>query len=131
VLFVSLGELRIDDSQGQVQQKEGSNEDQGQEVQKDDVSVGLLHLLLDITPSFKGHRLEHTQQGVHYVVEVGDSKVWVLVGSAAEVTTWTFNASAKWLIRGMHLSCLDAHAPFHQIARHQVGSSNGEDGEEE
>lgn len=52
-LFVmGLCELRVDNSQGQIKQKESSTKHEGHEEYPDDVSEALLHVSLDITPSF-------------------------------------------------------------------------------
>lgn len=130
MVLVGLSELRVDDCHRQVEQEEGADEDQRQEVEEDGISVGFLHLLLYIAPALQGHRLENAQQRVHHVIEVGYTEVWVLVGSAAEVAAWTLYSSAQWLVDWLHHAGLDAHAPFHEVTRHKVGSCNGKNGEE-
>ena len=52
LLLVSLSELGVDNSQCQVQQEESSNEHQWEEVAEDPRRERLLHLSLDVTPSF-------------------------------------------------------------------------------
>lgn len=59
MFFMSFGELRVDDGKCQIQQEEGTDEDQSHEVDPDVVVVSLLKLFLDITPSFKGCGLEY------------------------------------------------------------------------
>ena len=107
LLLVCLCELGVDNSQGQVQKEESSNEHQGQEVAKDPRRERLLHLSLDITPSFQCDRLENTQERIAHIVKVGDTIVGVLVGLAAEVATWALVIVSAQNLVSMDLSVLD------------------------
>mmetsp|Transcript_20713 Transcript_20713/g.31745 ORF Transcript_20713/g.31745 Transcript_20713/m.31745 type:complete len:296 (+) Transcript_20713:6339-7226(+) len=130
LLFMSLSEFGIDNCQGQVQQEEGADEDEGHEVDEDDVAESLLHLPLDVTPPLQGHALEHLQQRVEQVVEVGDSEVRVIVRFATEIASWALVGSANQFI-GVHLSSLDRNATVLQDTSEQLATTNGEDDEEE
>jgi hypothetical protein len=55
LLVMRLRKLGVDDGKSQIQQKEGTDEHQRQEVDEDVVHVGALHHPLDVTPTFKGH----------------------------------------------------------------------------
>lgn len=127
--LVCLGELRINDCQSQVEQEECPNEDQGQEVEKHAVVVGLLELLLHITPAFKSHRLEDAEERVQHIVEICNAKVWVFVGLSTEVAPWTVDTAAKRFF-GHNDSCLNGDASVLQGSLEQIGATNREDGEE-
>ena len=130
VTLVCFSKLRIDNSKCKVEQKERTNKNQWYKIKKDNFCISLLHITLDITPTFKSNWLEYTKKRVHDTVEVCYTVVWVFVCLSAEISSWACRTrSAKWWIIGFN-SSLDVDAPLFESTLHQVSTSNSHDREE-
>lgn len=83
---MSLWERWVDNSEQQIDQEEGSDEDHRQEQNKCNVIIRLLVHDHDVRPAFQRHTLEHNQERVHNIIAISDTECWVVVLFAAEIT---------------------------------------------
>lgn len=134
LLVVSFCKFRIDNSQCQIKQEEGSSEHQWNEEDPDHICKAFLHVSLNLTPAFEGHALEYGKKRVEDIVKIGDTIVWAFVGFSTMVTTWaTFSSKilAAYEIVIMDNTCLDGDAPLLEHTTECLSTSDSEDQEEE
>lgn len=118
MLVVCVRETRVDNGECQVEQEEGADEHKGQEVHEYVHCVCLLHHALYLTPAFQSYRLKHNEKGVHCIVEIGHTKVWIIIRLAAKVTTRAAVGSTAYQIVLVNATFLDADAAELQVACH-------------
>jgi hypothetical protein len=71
----------------------------------------LLHLFLDVTPTFKGYTLENCKDTVEQIVEIGYTVIGILTAFSAEVSSWAILSRTEQIIR-MDNTRLDGYAPI-------------------
>jgi hypothetical protein len=108
MIIMSFSKFGVNNSQGQVQQEEGTDEYQWHEVQEHVVGEALLHLTLDITPTLKCYTLEHSEYAIEQVIEVRDTIVGVCTCFTAKVTTGALCSRAHEVI-WMDYTCLNGN----------------------
>jgi len=64
LFLVSFCKFRIDNCKGKIQQEESTNEHKGHEEKEHSRRVRILHHILNVTPAFHCHRLEHCQERI-------------------------------------------------------------------
>lgn len=134
LLILGLSKFGVDNSKGQVEQEESTSEYKGDEEYPDNVSKALLHVSLDLTPSFKRYALENCQDRVENVIEISDSVVGALIYFGAEVTAWTALSSEVNTADKIFLvdqPCLDGDTPLLEHTREGLGTGDGKNEEEE
>ena len=136
-LFLDALRLRVgtlDDSQGQIQQEIGTNEDQWHKEEEHPRSVGLLVHDHDLGPALERDALEHVEQGPEDVVKVGDVIVRVERALATKVALWALLTTTnhffsffveQWVTRQI------VHASLLEHAHEEVEPTNSEDQKEE
>lgn len=132
-LALRLGVGRVDDSQGQIQQEKGSDEDHGNEEEEHPWGVGLLVHDHDLGPALHSDALEDIEEGPGDVVEVSHVIVGVESVLAAEVprgaNLLTADDLFTFIVQGGNAR-IDGDAALHEQAHEQVQATDGEDEEE-
>ncbi len=72
LLFLGMRvcELRLDDSESEVEEEEGANEDEGDEEDHRTHTHPLPEGVHNVAPALQRHALEHSNDGVEDIIEV-------------------------------------------------------------
>ena len=133
MLVLRLSKLRVDDSKGQVKQKESTYDHNEHEQNPNVGGERYLNISLDLTPSLQGNELEDSQEGILYVVEASNAIVWIVEAFRAVVASWTVSllVSVTELLIGMDLASLRVEASVLKNSTEHLGATDWEDDEEE
>lgn len=93
-----------------------------------------MHISLDLTPTFKGDALEHSQNGIGNVIKVGYTIVWIFSSFCAEVASWASIFLVIWVTDNvilMNSAILDRDTPLLKHSVKHLCCGDSEDDEEE
>ena len=130
--LLALVELGHDDSQGQVQQDEGADEDERHPVQERPRVEGVLRLIHHEHPAFQGDGLENRHEGHEDVVKARHVVVGGVLQHATEgVRRACVHAATQPVVIGVQLASGDEEAALVHDTHPQLQPDDAEDDEVE
>jgi len=135
--FAGFGKSRVDYGESEIHKEEGANEYHAEEVGANIDRIGLLIEGLDVGPSFQRRALEHHQQRIINIVEVGHPVVRILIDLATEVAFRALlhptTQNDRVLGKVLHVKCafLFADAALFQLSFEELDARDGKNKEEE